>query len=583
MSLAAFLLSLLALAAAPPPALSTISERSGFKKTGRYEEVVQLCADFEKAYPGKVRCLKFGVTPEGRPMMALAASLDGVLDPASVREKKRPVVLFQGGIHAGEIDGKDAGFLALRELLDGKVAAGALAKVTAVFVPVFNIDGHERFGPNHRPNQIGPEEAGWRVTGQNLNLNRDYAKSDSAEMTALLKLLNEWDPIVYLDLHVTDGAQFQHDVSVIFEPQHVGPAKLAEEGRALQAELMATLTRQGHLPLGFYPEFMKHDDPTSGAAIGVAPPRFSASYWMHHNRFGVLVETHSWKDYKARVKATYDTVIGFIALAAKDGPRWLTAAALADEEACKLGGTTVALAWEHTEKTTPFPFKGYAYVREPSAVSGKLWTRYDPTKPQIWNIPLRDELRVSLSAVAPVAGYLIPAAWAGLMGEKLATHGIAFETLAAPATLEVEGFRATDVKAREGSYEGRQVMTFKGGWAKEKQTLVAGSLFVPIAQPKSHLLMELLEPLAPDSFAAWGTFNAAFEQREYIEDYVIEGWARELLAQDARVRAEFDQRLANDADFAKDPTARLDFFYRRHPAFDARFRLYPILRVAAHP
>ena len=174
-----------AAAASGPSGLTTIAEQSGNRRTGRYEEVQRLCPAFEKAWPKQVRCFEFGRSPEGRPMLALAASGDGVLDAAGARRAQRPVVLMQGGIHAGEIDGKDAGFLALREMLEGKVAKSALAGATLVFVPVLNVDGHERFGRWNRPNQVGPEEMGWRTTAHNLNLNRDYVKAEAPEMQAI--------------------------------------------------------------------------------------------------------------------------------------------------------------------------------------------------------------------------------------------------------------------------------------------------------------------------------------------------------------------------------------------------------------
>ena len=126
----AVLLSLLAafpLAHAAPD-LTTVAERSGYQATGRYDEVQRLCDGYQKAYPKAVRCFSFGVTPEGRPMLALAVSRSGALTAAAARQRKLPVLLVQGGIHAGEIDGKDAGFRALREALDGKAAAGALDK-----------------------------------------------------------------------------------------------------------------------------------------------------------------------------------------------------------------------------------------------------------------------------------------------------------------------------------------------------------------------------------------------------------------------------------------------------------------------
>jgi len=212
-------------------ALVTAAERSKFRQTGRYPEVLQLCAAFEKAFPRDVRCVTFGRTPENRPMVALVVSRAGTLSAEEARRRKLPVVLIQGGIHAGEIDGKDAGFLALREMLEGRAAKGALEKTVLVFVPVFNVDGHERFGKWNRPNQRGPEEMGWRTTAQNFNLNRDYVKSDSPEMQAMLRLVGEWDPIACVDLHVTDGAKFQHDVAIMVEPVYAGDEALRKIGR----------------------------------------------------------------------------------------------------------------------------------------------------------------------------------------------------------------------------------------------------------------------------------------------------------------------------------------------------------------
>ncbi len=240
-----------AAAPAPAPSLSTHAERTDFRETGRYAEVEQLCRAFAAAFPKNIRVLNFGLTPEGRPMLALVASRGGALDPKSAKLKERPVLLFQGGIHAGEIDGKDAGFLLLRHLLDGTVPHDPLAKVTVVFVPVFNIDGHERFGPNNRPNQRGPESMGWRVTAQNLNLNRDYTKADAPEMVAMLRLLHAWDPILYADLHVTDGAKFQQDIAVMLQPSTIGPEALRAEGAKISERLMADLTAAGNFPFGF--------------------------------------------------------------------------------------------------------------------------------------------------------------------------------------------------------------------------------------------------------------------------------------------------------------------------------------------
>src|SRR5262249_18265029 len=154
-------------------------------------------------------------------------------------------------IHAGEIDGKDAGFLALREALEERSPASKLDKLVAIFVPVFNADGHERFGRWNRPNQRGPEEMGWRVTAQNYNLNRDYAKADTPEMQAMLRLVEAWDPLLTVDLHVTDGAMFEHDVSIQVEPGHAGDESLRKAGIALRDAVIGELAAQGSLPVPF--------------------------------------------------------------------------------------------------------------------------------------------------------------------------------------------------------------------------------------------------------------------------------------------------------------------------------------------
>lgn len=561
-------------AAAP---LSTHAERSKFRETGRYAEVLELCAAYAKAFPETARCDEFGRTPEGRPMVALVASQSGAMTPELAREKAIPVILIQGGIHAGEIDGKDAGFWAMREFLGDK---GSLGKLVLVFVPVFNVDGHERFGAWNRPNQRGPKEMGWRTTAQNYNLNRDYMKADAPEMQAMLRLINNWDPLIYVDLHVTDGAKFEHDVSITMEPVYSGDDALRQLGRTLRTRLIDELTRQGSLPLPFYPSFVVNDDPSSGFNDGVATPRFSTGYMPLRNRFGILVETHSWKDYKTRVRITYNTLTSLVRMAGTQGFDWLALAARADQRAALLGGQSVPLAYAAQGEPREIEFRGYAYTRTPSSVSGALMTRYDERKPQIWKVPLRDDVRPSLSVTAPLGGYIVPAAHAEWVAARLRLHGVEFQTLGkAIEKADTQTFRPSKVELAPTSVEGHQRLTLTGEWKPEPRDVPAGSLWVPIQQAHARLAVALLEPQAPDSFAAWGDFNTAFERKEYMEDYVAEEVAEQMLKKDAKLAAEFKSRVDSDPAFAQDPAARLDFFFRRHPSFDERFELYPVLRA----
>ena len=582
-----FLLSLLLPvipANAATPALDTVAERSGFLDTGRYEEVQALCADFQSAFPGVVRCFEFGRSPEGRPMLALAASRTGVLDPVQARERGLPVLLVQGGIHAGEIDGKDAGFLALRQVLRGQAAAGALDRQVLVFVPVFNVDGHERFGAWNRPNQAGPRQMGWRTTAQNYNLNRDYMKADAPEMQAMLALVNEWDPLATIDLHVTDGAKFEHDVAIQVEPLHGGDAGLRSAGKALRDGVIERLAAQGSLPLPFYPSFQVTDDPSSGFEDSVSPPRFSTGYFLQRNRFGMLVETHSWKDYPTRVRITRNTAVAVLELVARHGRDWLALTKAADRRSSALAGKPVTLEYKASAASRPIEFRGYHYTRTPSDVSGALMTRYDDTRPQVWTVPLRDQILPSLEVLAPAAGYLVPPAHAEAVGRKLRQHGIRFQVVdRALPKARVEAFRANTAGFGGASVEGHQRLLLTGEWRPEVRDVAAGALFVPVAQPSVRLLMGLLEPRAPDSLAAWGGFNNHFEHKEYMEDYVAEDVAREQLARDPALAAEFAARLRDDPAFAASPEQRMRFFARRHPSWDERYSLYPVLRVAEAP
>ena len=521
-------------------------------------------------------------------MLVLAVSRTGALTPEQARKQNLPVMLMQGGIHAGEIDGKDAGFLALRELLNKTSAASApgsppdvLKSFVLVFVPVFNVDGHERFGHWNRPNQVGPEQMGWRATGQNLNLNRDYMKADAPEMQAMLRLLGAWDPVLYVDLHVTDGAEFQHDVSNTLEPVYAGDPGLHPAGSALVKELNSKIAGMGSLPLDFYPSFVVDDDPGSGFAAGPPPPRFSHGYWGLHNRFGLLVETHSWKDYPTRVRVTHNIIMSLADMMAKQGAQWRILQHEADSRALRLGGQDVALDFTNGPHVTTIDFQGYAYTREPSAISGSLVTYYDDKKPQVWHLPFKDVVVPKTRVLAPTGGYVIPAANAAWVADKLSLHGIRFERILKPqADVQLETFRASKVAYSKAPFEGHTTMTFEGQWQPETRAIAAGSLFVPIAQPNARVLVALLEPQAPDSLAAWGFFNTAFEAKEYMEPYVAEQVARELLAKDPKVAAAFNQKLASDPEFAANPQARLDFFYRLSPSWDERLNLYPVYRVA---
>jgi hypothetical protein len=581
--------------APPDPALLTLAEQSGFTQTGRIDEVERLCAALSTKWPEAVRTFEFGRSGEGRPLRALIASRSGALSPQELHERRIPVLMLQAGIHPGESDGKDAGFMALRDLLSGAAAADALDRIAVLFVPAFNTDGHERVGRWNRPNQNGPEVTGWRTTAENINLNRDYMKADTPEMRGMLALIDAWDPLIFADLHVTDGADFEPDISLQVEPINQGDPALRASGIQLRDELIAKLALQGSSPLPFYPDLFETDNPQSGFVLTVYSPRFSTGYIPQRNRFTVLVETHSWKPYARRIQVMRNTIVGLAELGADRGDEWLSQTRTADSTACGLGGATLTLdyksGWREPSAAGKsvaadvgsdsdlIDFRGYAYTRERSAISGAPVTIYDPTTPQIWRVKYRNRVEASIDVRAPRVGYYIPLAYATEIGARLARHGISLAPVSNGAKVQrLEQFRASRVSFSQQPFEGRMRAAIRGEWQELDREIPTPALFVPIAQPLARLLVALLEPQAPDSFAAWGFFNAWFEQKEQLEPYVAEQIARELYATDLGLRSAFERRLAEDAAFSSDPAARLEFFCRHHASWDAQLNCYPIFR-----
>ncbi len=571
-------LSACATAPRPPlPVQPTTAAISNFVETGSYQEAINLCNQIAANFANQARCVQIGTTTQHRPLMALVVSADGVLTAQAAAARRRPVIMVQAGIHAGEIEGKDAGFQFLLAMLRNEVPNQALRTATWVFIPVLNPDGHERISPNNRPNQRGPAHMGFRTTGINLNLNRDYMKADSVELRAELTLITAWHPTMLIDLHTTDGAKFQHDVAVMVSPSVPRADGLSDVANNISHKLQTRLTELGHAPLWFYPSFREQDRPESGVQAGDAPPRFSTGYGPERSILSILVETHSWRTYRERVTATYDTLLGLGEQVATDVGSW--AAAQSRAEQTQLAGQRVTLSYDVGPQSRLFEFKGYRISREASAVSTATWTHYDEQKPEIWSIPMFDQFVPAITVTAPGKGYFIDGGFAALVEPVLRCHGIAFQPATTGQAIAVQTFRPDQVLFEAESYEGRQRLNLRGGWRNETRTLTPGALFIPIAQPMARLVLNLFEPAARDALVNWGLFNTAFEQKEYMEDYVAEQIARDMLAANPALQIEFDAKVAADPVFAKSPAARLDFFRRRHPSWDERLNLVPVFRA----
>ena len=565
-----------------PPDWQTHAERTDYRETPLYEETLAYCRKLVAASSSQIRLTDFGRSGEGRALPLVIAATNGTFTPEATRRAGKVVVFVQANIHAGETDGKDAGLALLRDIVVLKTHPRLLEHVTLLFVPIYNVDGHERRSPFNRINQNGPEEMGWRANAMNLNLNRDYMKADAPETRAWLRLWNEWDPELFIDCHVTDGADFRYNVTYQFEEHENVPQPLRAWMRAaFEGRIVPATEALGNL-LTTYMEFRDNRDPVRAGVEGfIGTPRFATGYAPLRNRPALLIETHMLKDYRTRVRATYDLLRTALEDVNRDPAGWIRAAKETDQKVIEEGSAydaarKVALRIAFTDKSVPRVIKGVEFRRELSDVSGAVRVVYG-TKPLDYTVPFFNESYATISVSTPLY-YVIPPQWTEVI-ETLNAHGVRLQRLAEPLTMEVESYRFSEVKWASASFELRVPVTQKNRVVREQRTYIAGSVVVPMGQAAGRLVINLLEPDAPDSLLYWGFFNSIFEQKEYGEGYMLEKLAREMLAKDEKLREEFERRVATEPQFASSARARLNFFYERSPYYDPRMNLYPVGRI----
>ncbi len=521
-----------------------------------------------------IRLEQFGTSPEGRPIYAVIASKDGAtFDPS------KPVLLAQAGIHPGEIDGKDAGMMLLRDIaFYGK--DGLLDRVNLILIPILSVDGHERSGAYSRPNQRGPRIQGWRNTGTNQNLNRDFLKLDQPEMRALMGLIHKYDPSLYIDIHVTDGIDYQYDVTYGFNGEDGAytrsPAVSAWLNEAYKPTLNAALEAQGHIP-GELVFAIDDRDPKKGLGDGGLGERFSNGWGSAAHIPTVLIENHSLKPHEQRVLGTYVLLEHALTLLADQGPQ--VRAAITADRALRLPELPANFTSD-AEPTSTRPFKGILYDTYASPASGRTELRWlGRADPVLWQMPFYGS-HPTLTLKRPEA-YWVPAYRTDII-ERLRLHNVTMETLDAPRTVPVEMLRLNDAKPAPRPNEGHVGFTL-GGVTPEAHdwTFAPGSVRVPTDQPMGDIVMLLLEPQSSESFFAWGLFPEVLSRVEYIEAYTVAPIADRMLAADPALKAEFEAKLASDAAFAADGDARLGWFYERTPFYDQRYRLYPVARETA--
>ena len=518
-----------------------------------------------------IRIEQFGLSPEGRPIYAVIASKDGAaFDPA------KPVLMIQAGIHPGEIDGKDAGMMLLRDIaFYGK--DGLLDRVNLILIPILSVDGHERASAYSRPNQRGPRIQGWRNTATNQNLNRDYLKLDQPEMRAVRGLIVKYQPDLYVDVHVTDGMDYQYDVTYGFNGEDGAysrsPAASAWLDSVLKPAMNDALSAHGHIP-GELVFGIDEQDPKKGLGDGGLGERYSNGWGAAAHVPTILIENHSLKPHEQRVLGTYVFIEEALKLMAEKGAD--LRAATASDKTLRPAEIPANFVSDPTPVATR-DFLGIRYETYESPASGRREVRWlGEPDPEIWKLPYYGS-KPSLTLKRPTA-YWVPATRADLI-ERLRVHGVQMEPIDAARTLPVSMLRLIDPTLAPRANEGHVQATVKDVKVEARDwTFPIGSVRVPTDQPLGDVAVLLLEPQSSESFFAWGMFPEVLSRVEYIEGYAIAPLAERMMAADPALKAEFEAKLAADPAFAANGDARLSWFYERTPFYDDRYRLYPVAR-----
>jgi len=527
------------------------AERSDFVSTPSYDQTRAWLQRLVATSP-LLSLEVFGKTGEGRDLLLVRAHKG---------KPGKPVVLAQAGIHGGEIDGKDAGLMLLRDIAHrGKDAL--LDNVDFVFVPILNSDGHEQRGPLIGAALRGPQQIGWNSTTRGINLNRDYLNLEAPETRAIVRLLHSLDPALYIDLHVSGGLDHQYDITFTFAGWGIYARSRATASWLQQRftpAVNAALRRQGHEP-AIYPSLIDETAPRSGLRYSPEGPRYSTGYGDFAGIPTVLVENHHLKLYRQRVLGDYVLLEEALRLVGRDAHK-IVAAKRADRAARP---HELMVAWERLPQPIGhIPFKGVTYTRMPSPVSGRPELRWEG-RDETWSMPVIG-YRQTQAVQYPIAWWIGPGNDDVIA--LLDAHGIQYDRLQQPVQRTVQQIRITNTGGNQVTHN-----------HDVDEVFPAGSIRVPADQPMRMLAAALLEPHSSDSLLASGRFRHAGSPDSGLYATELVDFSERLLRSDAVLRSEFEQKLADDAAFRADGDARLQWVYARSPYAAITGWRYPVRR-----
>lgn len=553
----------------------TVFQQSNGKRTATYAELMRWYQDFDRKNR-QAQLIPYGETDAGEPLHLLFWDPTRSFNPERWQEQQRLVVLVNNGIHPGEPDGIDASMLFLQALANGTYQLPD--RVCLVFIPVYNVGGHQNRNSFSRVNQDGPEAYGFRGNSRNLDLNRDFIKTDSKEALSFNRLFTWLDPDIFIDTHVSDGADYQHTMTLITTQYEKLGFELGGWLKSVyEPELFVAMEKRGEVMCP-YVDF-EYEDPNAGMQMFFDPPRYSTGYASLFQTLAFMPETHMLKPYPQRVRATQLLLEEMIRLGGLYRST-IKAKRKASREAL-LQTKQLPIRWKvDSTQSTRIRFLGYEKDTIISAATNLPQYRFNRNKPtdqqvRYWNTRKPDEERRIPNV------YLLPKGWHTIR-ERLQANGVYMERIQQDTMIRVEQYRIanynTYTRAYESHYKHYQVQL-----TRDTVTVLfqAGDWMISTHQAARRYLFETLEPDMEDSFFAWNLFDGILQQKEGYSAYRWDGLAAEWLKRNPALQRELNAKRASDPAFGKNAAVQLDWIYKRSPYYESSHLRYPVYRSIA--
>ncbi len=554
-------------------AQQSIFEKSNGKKTATYYEIVDWYKSLAKS-SSKIKMIEMGPTDAGYPLHLVLISENSHFDTAAWRRQSKVVILVNNGIHPGEPDGIDASMMLARDLVSGKKALPP--NVIVAIIPVYNIGGCLNRNSFTRVNQNGPEEYGFRGNSQNLDLNRDFTKCDSREARSFSKIFHYLQPDILIDNHVSDGADFQHTMTMITTQYNKLGTALGNWLRETFEPAIYSSMKQKGWDLVPYVDFA-NDDMEKGINMFFDPPRYSSGYAALFNTLSFMPETHMLKPYAQRVKSTYDLMYTFI----DSGSRYAKDIILHRKNALskQMAQQQFPISWQHDKtKYDSIEFRGYEKDYKLSAATGLQQMVFNHDKPFIKTVRFFNNYYPQKMIAAPRA-YIIPKGWHAVI-DLLTLNNVKVSQAEKDSIYTLGTYHIADYKSFTKPWEKHHKnYAVSVSYSRQPIQILKGDYIIYPEQPSKRYIIEMLEPEGDDSFFAWNFFDAILQQKEGYSDYRWEELAAEVLKKDPALQAKLDAKKAADPEFASRSSEILDFIYKNSPYYEKSHRRYPVYRI----